>query len=55
MFSNQPSIPHTQLQLFAAPTVVIVSGWGGAGKTQTIARALEGLAQNIDQVGVIIN
>ena len=46
---------HTPLQMFAQPTVVVVSGWGGSGKTQTIGRALQGLSRNINEVGVIIN
>lgn len=41
--------------MFAQPTVVVVSGWGGSGKTQTIGRALQGLSQNIKEVGVIVN
>jgi G3E family GTPase len=41
--------------MFAQPTVVIMSGWGGSGKTQTIGRALQGLSRNITEVGVIIN
>jgi G3E family GTPase len=41
--------------MFAQPTVVIVSGWGGSGKTQTIGRALQGLSRNISEVGAIIN
>ncbi len=43
------------LQMFAHPTVVVVAGWGGSGKTETIGRALQGLSQNIKEVGVIIN
>jgi Ni2+-binding GTPase involved in maturation of urease and hydrogenase len=41
--------------MFAQPTVVLVSGWGGSGKTETIGRALQGLSRNIKEVGVIIN
>jgi len=48
-------VTHAPLQMFAQPTVVVVSGWGGSGKTQTIGRALQGLSQNIKEVGVIIN
>lgn len=48
-------VAHAPLQMFAQPTVVVVSGWGGSGKTQTIGRALQGLAKNIKEVGVIIN
>ena len=48
-------VTHAPLQMFAQPTVVVVSGWGGSGKTQTIGRALQGLSQNIKEVGVIVN
>jgi hypothetical protein len=48
-------VSHAPLQMFEQPTVVVMSGWGGSGKTQTIGRALQGLSRNIDQVGVIIN
>jgi hypothetical protein len=41
--------------MFAQPTVMVISGWGGSGKTQTIGRALQGLGRNINEVGVIIN
>ena len=51
----QSPVTHTSLQMFAQPTVVVVSGWGGSGKTQTIGRALQGLSQNIKEVGVIVN
>jgi len=46
---------QSQLQMFAQPTVMVISGWGGSGKTQTIGRALQGLGRNINEVGVIIN
>ncbi len=48
-------VTHAPLQMFAQPTVVIMSGWGGSGKTHTIGRALQGLSRNINEVGVIIN
>ncbi len=48
-------VTHAPLQMFAQPTVVIMSGWGGSGKTQTIGRALQGLSHTINEVGVIIN
>jgi Ni2+-binding GTPase involved in maturation of urease and hydrogenase len=48
-------VTHAPLQKFAQPTVVVVSGWGGSGKTKTIGRALQGLTHNITEVGVIIN
>ena len=48
-------VTHAPLQMFAQPTVVIMSGWGGSGKTQTIGRALQGLSHTIKEVGVIIN
>lgn len=48
------SVP-SQLQLLSEPLVMIISGWGGAGKTQTIGRALEGFGSRTKEVGVIIN
>lgn len=48
------SVP-AQLQLLSEPLVMIISGWGGAGKTQTIGRALEGFGSRTKEVGVIIN
>ena len=43
------------LEIPGNPGVIVLSGWGGAGKTKTISRALEGLSAQVSKVGVIIN
>lgn len=37
------------------PTVFVFSGWGNAGKTNTIGRALSGLQGDTQKIGIIIN
>ncbi len=37
------------------PTVFVFAGWGNAGKTNSIGRALRGLHEDTTKVGVIIN
>jgi G3E family GTPase len=43
------------LLLPSDPTVIVFSGWGNAGKTNSIGRALQGLHEDVTKVGVIIN
>jgi hypothetical protein len=52
---NSPDTNVTDIDLFSSQLAVVVGGWGGAGKTSIIRRALEEFGDRVGSIGVIIN